>query len=162
MSKISQIESLLLSGARTNKYRVMFSRLGREIDILCHDVQLPGIEMGIAEVYIKGRKLKLAGDRGDGAEITMNFYNEETLGTRNYLIGLMQKMQNYTQGWASQSGDYFFEVKIQQLDHDERVSSQTILHNAFLSSVGDIEYTDETGEVSLTPLVIQYTDLTVG
>ena len=136
----------------------MFSFLGREIDILCHDIQLPGIEMGTAEVFVKGRKIKLPGDRGDSSEVTLNFYNEESLYTRNILIEKVKKIQDYVQGGTH---DYFFEVRIEQLDYDEKVSSSTLLHDCFISSVGDIEYTDETGEVTQTPLVIQFTDFTV-
>jgi hypothetical protein len=51
---------------------------------------------------------------------------------------------------------YQTDMVIQQLDEQERVVSEMVLHNAFISSVSDIQYTDETGDISRTTLTINY------
>ena len=85
-SKIRELEAVLGSGARNNKYRVIFPYFGREIDIQTHDVTAPGRSMGVAEVYLKGRKYQLAGDRSDEGTITLTFYNDPEMIIRRFFF----------------------------------------------------------------------------
>ena len=94
-SKIREVEAVLGSGARNNKYRVIFPYFGRELDIQTHDVTAPGRSMGVAEVYLKGRKYQLAGDRSDEGSITLTFYNDPHLIIRRFFLQVVAGIQNY-------------------------------------------------------------------
>ena len=95
ISKIRELEAVLGSGARNNKYRVIFPYFGRELDIQTHDVTAPGRSMGVAEVYLKGRKYQLAGDRTDEGSITLTFYNDPEMILRRFFLQVVAGMQNY-------------------------------------------------------------------
>jgi hypothetical protein len=216
-TKISELKTIMGSGARTNKYRVIFPYFGRDFDIQVHEVTSPGAGIGVVDVYLKGREYKIAGDRGDSGSIEMSFYNDQYLIIRNFFLRYIQNIQSYetpitidaeTIGDYSKlisditgigliddiySGvitgiDYFEQIKynifnisgfvssitgsdimpfyqtdivIQQLDEDERAVSEMVLHNAFISNVSDIQYTDETGDISRTTLTINYSGFKV-
>lgn len=64
--------NLLGGGARPNQFRVELtfpglaqnaSEAGRRAQFLCTAASLPGSEIGVAEVYFRGRRLPLAGER---------------------------------------------------------------------------------------------------
>lgn len=57
---------------------------------------------------------------------------------------------------------YMSDVKIQQLDHNDEVISETLLNNAFITSVSPIEYNDELGEISTTTLTFTYSGIEYG
>ena len=56
---------------------------------------------------------------------------------------------------------YQMEMTIQQLDENENIATQTVLHNAWISEVSEIQYTDDTGEITKTTLTIVYTGSTI-
>jgi len=95
LSKIREIESVVGPGARTNKYRVLIPFLGREVDIQCHDITSPGRTMGVAEVFLKGRKYQLAGDRADEGTFTMTIYNDPNLVLRRLFLVMIDGMQSF-------------------------------------------------------------------
>ena len=174
MSKIRELESVLGSGARNNKYRVIFPYMGREIDIQVHDVNAPGRSMGVSEIFIKGRKYQLAGDRSDEGTFSMTFYNDPDMFLRGVFLKMISGIENYDVP-ASMGGSpqkfrvvggsilapwYQTDIRIQQLDHNEMVSFDSIYHNAFPTEIGPIEYQDETGDISTTSLTISYTSAT--
>jgi len=215
--KLSELVQTLGSGARTNKYRVIFPFFGKELDIQCHEVSSPGRSIGVVDVYLKGREYKIAGDRADTSQITLVFYNDPNLIIRNFFLRVISEIQsyntpdtvntesirNYVQtaseifnapglndlysgiigginlinqvsynidnvlGFASGltggeiSPGYQYDISIQQLDEKGNVASETILMNAWISEVSEIQYTDETGEVSSTELTINYTGIKI-
>ena len=249
MSKLRELQETMGAGARNNKYRVLVPYFSREIDIQVHSVTAPGRSIGEVEVFLKGRKYKLAGDRSDEGTLTMTFYNDEELMIRRFFLQIIAGIQNYaTPGTIDESqqfrGDfsdlssvnatvsngnllrntalgglfetgfklynaykeirhniasiktswnhlksdfedggilgiitkdgrggygmyngspwYMSDIRIQQLDGDGKVVTETILHNAFVTSVEGIEYTDELGEITSTPLNISYSGVTYG
>jgi len=95
MSKIRELEAVLGAGARNNKYRVIFPYFGRELDIQTHDVTAPGRSMGVSEVFLKGRKYQIAGDRSDEGSITLTFYNDPEMIIRRFFLQVIAGMQNY-------------------------------------------------------------------
>ncbi len=208
--KINEILHRLKSGARTNKYRVIIPLLGRDFDIQCHEVSSAGRSIGTAEVFLRGRKFLLAGDRSDEGTIQISFYNDPHLSIRNFFLRYIEAIQSYAtpvsvdetsallsngeisaltlmrdavanlEGYISElkhnldsllsiAGFDFFisgpwyqsEFTIQQLDENEDVVSTTIFHNAWISEVSEIQYTDETGDISKTTLTITYTGSTI-
>jgi len=95
MSKIRELESVLGAGARDNKYRVIFPYFGRELDIQTHDVTAPGRSIGTVDVFLKGRKYQLAGDRSDEGQITLSFYNDPNMIIRRFFLQVIAGMQNF-------------------------------------------------------------------
>jgi hypothetical protein len=59
------------------------------------------------------------------------------------------------------SPKYQFDLIIEQLDDEMNVTSKIKVQNAFVNIVGDIQYTDEEGEVSKTTVTISYTGLDI-
>lgn len=57
---------------------------------------------------------------------------------------------------------YQQEVLIQQLDHNDEVIATTILNNCFVTSVGPIEYSDETAEISTSTITFAYSGIEYG
>ena len=176
MSKIRDLDFHLQAGARNNKYRVLFPTFGREIDILTHDIVSPSMSIGVAEVFLKGRKYQLAGDRSDEGSISMTIYNDPELGIRTFLQEGIKAIQDFETpstiyGPGSGFGGMFSlfggalpyqgDIVIQQLDHDEQIVNSVILHESFVTEVGSIEYQDEVGDVSTTQITIAYTGLTI-
>lgn len=231
MNKIRELEAVLGAGARNNKYRVIFPYMGREIDIQVHDINSPGRSIGIAEVFIKGRKYQLAGDRSDEGSFSMTFYNDPEMLIRRFFLQIIGGIENYevpmSMGGSGLSGTggvtagnlsgaarrsmvafdeirtnfhniqsvfhyinqqqntrltldlgahyshagageyimapwYQTDVRIQQLDHNEMVSADSIFHNAFPVDVGAIEYQDETGDINTTSVTFAYTSVSYG
>ena len=164
MNKIRELESIVREGARTNKYRLLIPFGGREIDIRCHDINAPGRSIGVAEVFLKGRKFQLAGDRSEEGSFTMTFYNDPKLELRNELLNMIDDIQSYYvpgYQYSIPSYEYQMDVTIEQLDHDEKVVARTIYHSAFITEVGAIDYQDEVGEISTTALTLSYTGSTI-
>jgi len=178
MSKIQDL-SILGAGARNNKYRILIPGLGGDIDVLVHNVMSPGHTLGEAEVYLKGRKYKLAGDRSDEGAVTFSFYNEPDLKTRKFFMDQINTIQNFETpdgvygssynniydfsnffgilALSDTNISYQYNIVIEQLDHNSKVTSRNTLHNAFVTSVSDLEYQDETGEVSQTEVTMAFT-----
>ena len=213
-TKISELNSVIGAGARTNKYRVLFPYLGKEIDIMCHEVSSPGRALGVVDVYLKGREIKIAGDRGDAGQITISFYNDPSLLVRNFFLKLISEVQSYeapmtidaelVRNYVSSAEslglggitniynsainviDYFNQIRynlenlsgfvsgafgqelkpfyqsdivIQQLGDDEQIMSETILMDAWVNDVSEIQYTDESGDISRTTITISHSGI---
>lgn len=75
--------------------------------------------------------------------------------TSGDLTGLQEvfNINSYRRPW------YMTEIVIEQLDHNGFKVSRTILHNAFISNVGPIDYSDETGEVSTSAITFTYSGI---
>ncbi len=156
--KINELMQTIGSGARTNKYRVMFPFMGREFDIQCQEVTSPGRSLGAAEIFLRGRKFLLAGDRSDEGSLQITFYNEPGLKIRSFFLGLVDEVQSYLLGNSQnrEANWYMFDMTVQQLDYEGKPSNSIILYDAWVSEVSEIQYTDETGEISKTTITVQY------
>jgi hypothetical protein len=242
--KISQLKQSIGAGARSNKYRVLFPYFGENIDVLCHNVTSPGRSVGVTQVYLKGRKLQLAGDRSDNETIEMTFYNDPDMKLRRFFLQMVGGIQNnqtpesiiesnsilfngtdlssmdndiawggsnllsrisdtvmdikstydsirrnvdsirsnisavqdrikegnfwsllrptFSTGHYQTSPWYMTDLVIQQLDDTGNVTTETTLNYAFISAVGDVEYSDEIGEISQTTVTINFSGQNYG
>jgi len=215
-TKTNDLKYELKAGARNNKYRVIFPFVGNKLDIFCHNIDSPGRSVGIAEVYLKGRKYQLAGDRSDEGSVTMSFYNDQNLSLRRLFLKILSSIQEYREpaylaadeglftglqeavsetitdvnevlsqiryntenalnfltnvsnlSYSQQRGLmtgygvpwYQTDIIIEQLGPDENTESITVLYDAFISSVNNISYTDETGEITQTEITINYSGI---
>jgi hypothetical protein len=92
----------------------------------------------------------------------LNTVYNSVIGSLDYFNQITYNLNNLV-GFASGltgneiSPFYQGDIVIQQLNHDGDVVSETVLMNAWTSEISDIEYNDETGEVSSTSLTINYT-----
>ena len=167
--KIKELESIIGPGARSNKYRVLFPSFGRELDIQTHNITVPGASIGVSEVFLKGRKYQLAGDRSDEGTCSMTIYNDPGLNLRTFLMKTIDSIQSYSLGrtFGGQIAlfggalPYQGDIVIEQLDHNQDPISKTVLHDAFITEVGSIEYQDEIGEVLTTDVTIVFTSLSI-
>jgi len=215
MNKIKELQNVLQSGSRSNKYKVYFPLLGKDFDIQCHDVGSPGRGLGVVDVYLKGREFKIAGDRADEGTITLSFYNDPELSIRRFFLLLLSGVQSYrdpsflssfnfnlesiqipeipelseiykqikyninkiktiqnidftvsentvkSRGYSFFTGRpwYMTDITIEQIGPDEEVLSETVLYNAWITNVGNIDYNDEVGEITLTPLTFAYSGI---
>jgi len=250
VNKISETLSILRSGARNNKYRIIYPLFGKEIDILCHTSSNPGREIGTVDVFLKGRKYIMAGDMADDGVWALTIYNTQDFLVRSFFLKVIAGIQNFnapltlddsafmsefftgfnysnnsnygdsssynflaeigkdslsdsmeiisnaynqmysnwntvnnyiydmkegilnstgadgkvfTTSSSNQAGAtykfqpwYMSDIIIQQLDHNDLPVTTTTLHNAFITNVGGIDYTDEAGDISTTELTFAY------
>jgi len=56
---------------------------------------------------------------------------------------------------------YQMDVAVQQLDENEEFVSTTVFHQAFITDVSEIQYTDEIGEISKTTVTFTYTGTSI-
>jgi hypothetical protein len=57
---------------------------------------------------------------------------------------------------------YMSDMQVIQLDNNEQPAAVTTLKNAFVSNIDNIEYTDETGEISQSTVTITYSGIDYG
>ncbi len=164
--KVLEISTLLNAGARTNKYRIIYPDIGRDLDIMCKSASMPGKEIGTVEVYIKGRKYKMAGETSDAGEWQITIYNDENFEIRNFFLRLIERTHDneipITMGgaWSGFCNlGYMSDIFVQQLDSKGDVKTEATLLRAFVTSVGPIEYTDEVGEVSTSEISFSYSGM---
>ncbi len=248
MSKIQDALNIIKSGARNNKYRVLYPVFGNEIDVVCKSTSMPGRSLGTVEVYVKGRKVQLAGEASDGDSWEIEFYNVPDHLHRRFFLKMIAGVHSNTTPdylndggsippsridsgtnlsvsgtdnssgsslpsllngisdsvtkintayndiknvWGSAkkvssnlkqaiNGDwsalqslisengysstpwYQQEVVIQQLDQNDNPVTEAVLHNCFVTEVGPVEYTDESGDISTTTVSFAYSGISYG
>ncbi len=247
MNKINEALRVIKSGARANKYRVLYPVFGKDIDIICNATSVPGRELGTTDVFVKGRKYQLASEMADDGTWEMTIYNTPDLLHRRFFLKMIGGVHNFqtpdylmdggsipkttlqagtrfdVAGDANQgdslsnifnnidsavtsinqayndikyvynsalktkeslkkaiNGDwnalealvsgagynstpwYQQEIVIQQLDHENRTVATTMLNNCFVTSVGPIEYSDESPEITTSTITFAYSGIEYG
>ncbi len=188
MSKINDTLYALQSGARTNKYRILLRDFGEDIDIVCNATVMPGRSLSTTEVFIKGRKYRLAAESEDEGIWEITFYNTPDLFHRRVFLAMIGDIHNFSVPTylggdgvnpdapiangdvfsriveiimgGVQQGNYKQDIVIQQLDFNENTIGEAIIHNAFVTTVGSIEYSDETQGVSTTSVTFTWSGIT--
>ncbi len=176
-SKIRDTLHTLQSGARTNKYRILLRDFGEDIDIVCNATTMPGRTLTTTEVFVKGRKYRLAAESEDEGTWEITFYNTPDLFHRRTFLSMLSNIHNFSipqylggSGMSDDSsdfgsslgvgGDYKQDVVIQQLDHEGEFIGEAIIHNAFVTTVGAIEFSDETQGISTTSVTFTWSGIT--
>ncbi len=95
MSKINETLSLIKSGARTNRYKILYPVFGNEIDIICFASSMPGRELSTVEAYVKGRKFLLAGEMADEGSWEMSIYNTPDHIHRRFFLKMIGGVHNF-------------------------------------------------------------------
>lgn len=172
MNNLSKVKGILKSGARLNKYRVLFAFPGNlkvessleELSLLCKSASAPAMSIGVVEVSIQGRKLRLPGETSYEGSWTCEFYLNEDHKIRRDLIQWMKATDNFQRNTHSGNpAELLVALKIEQLDSAQNPVVTYTLHGCFPTSVGELSYVgEEGGQVATCSVTFNYTHWTVG
>ena len=153
MASINDFKANLIGGgARANQFRVTITpppgiAIGldvRRTSFMCKGSNLPAQELTPIEVPFRGRKIYIAGDREFSETWTTTFINDTDFMVRNAL----ERWSNGINDLALNTGvidpaDYQTDLTVEQLDRDDTILKTYIFRNAFPTSVGQIDLTNE-------------------
>ena len=144
--------NLIGGGARANQFRVTITpppgiAIGldvRRASFLVTASNLPASTLGEVAVPFRGRNIYVAGDRPAPEPWSTTFFNDTDFMVRN----AMERWQNGINDYANNTGtvnsaDYQTDLFVEQLDRDETILKTYIFRNAFPTSVGQIDLTNE-------------------
>jgi hypothetical protein len=164
-SKIREIENVLKAAGRQNKYRISFAFPSQvsgltalaDIDVLAKSASAPAKEVGIIELWNQGRKLPIPGDTSFDNTWEVSFYLGETHELRYDLLKWQDAWDNFYENVHSgQPKAVIADLKIEQLDSNQKVTAQYTLHNCWPSVVGGVTY-DDSAENSPTEFSVTFT-----
>ena len=153
MANIDDFKANLIGGgARANQFRVTITpppgiAIGldvRRASFLVTASQLPASNLGEIAVPFRGRNIYVAGDRPAPETWTTTFYNDTDFMIRN----AMERWHNGINDFANNTGvvnsaDFQTDLFVEQLDRDDTILKTYIFRNAFPSSIGQIDLTNE-------------------
>ena len=138
-------------GARSNRFEVVIefpafaggSEEIRKTAFLTTSTSLPGSALGVIEQFYRGRVLKLAGDR-TFEDWSVSFLNDTDFALRDAFERWHNAINSYNTNTSSLSpDDYLVTVSVHQLNGaDERIKTYNLL-NAFPSTIGTIELSQD-------------------
>ena len=144
--------NLIGGGARANQFRVTITpppgiAIGldvRRASFLVTASNLPASTLGEVAVPFRGRNIYVAGDRPAPEAWTTTFFNDTDFMVRN----AMERWHNGINNFADNTGvtnaaDFQTDLFVEQLDRDDTILKTYIFRNAFPTSVGQIDLTNE-------------------
>ena len=144
--------NLIGGGARANQYRVTITpppgiAIGldvRRASFLVTASVLPASTLGEVAVPFRGRNIYVAGDRPAPEPWSTTFFNDTDFMVRN----AMERWHNGINNFADNTGvtnaaDFQTDLFVEQLDRDDTILKTYIFRNAFPSSIGQIDLTNE-------------------
>ena len=144
--------NLIGGGARANQYRVTITpppgiAIGldvRRASFLVTASNLPASTLGEVAVPFRGRNIYVAGDRPAPEPWSTTFFNDTDFMVRN----AMERWHNGINNFADNTGvtnaaDFQTDLFVEQLDRDDTILKTYIFRNAFPSSIGQIDLTNE-------------------
>ena len=153
MANIDDFKANLIGGgARANQFRVTITpppgiAIGldvRRASFLVTASNLPGSTLGEIPVPFRGRNIYVAGDRPAPEPWSTTFFNDTDFMVRN----AMERWHNGINNFADNTGvtnaaDFQTDLFVEQLDRDDTILKTYIFRNAFPSSIGQIDLTNE-------------------
>ena len=153
MASINDFKANLIGGgARANQYRVTITppsgiAIGldvRRASFLVTASILPASTLGEVAVPFRGRNIYVAGDRPAPEAWSTTFFNDTDFMVRN----AMERWHNGINNFADNTGvtnaaDFQTDLFVEQLDRDDTILKTYIFRNAFPSSIGQIDLTNE-------------------
>jgi len=95
MAQVDNLISIITSGARTNKYRILIPGTNsRDLSIVCTSTSLPGRVITPVDVVIKGKKAQLAGETQLEGSWGASFYNDSAMSSRIYFTDWMRTIHD--------------------------------------------------------------------
>ena len=144
--------NLIGGGARANQFRVTITpppgiAIGldvRRASFLVTASNLPASTLGEVAVPFRGRNIYVAGDRPAPEAWTTTFFNDTDFMVRN----AMERWHNGINNFADNTGvtnaaDFQTDLFVEQLDRDDTILKTYIFRNAFPTSIGQIDLTNE-------------------
>ena len=144
--------NLIGGGARANQFRVTITpppgiAIGldvRRASFLVTASNLPASVLGEVAVPFRGRNIYVAGDRPAPEPWSTTFFNDTDFMVRN----AMERWHNGINNFADNTGvtnaaDFQTDLFVEQLDRDDTILKTYIFRNAFPTSVGQIDLTNE-------------------
>ena len=144
--------NLIGGGARANQFRVTVTpppgiAIGldvRRASFLVTASNLPASTVGEVAVPFRGRNIYVAGDRPAPEPWSTTFFNDTDFMVRN----AMERWHNGINNFADNTGvtnaaDFQTDLFVEQLDRDDTILKTYIFRNAFPTSVGQIDLTNE-------------------
>ena len=144
--------NLIGGGARANQYRVTITpppgiAIGldvRRASFLVTASNLPASTLGEVAVPFRGRNIYVAGDRPAPEAWSTTFFNDTDFMVRN----AMERWHNGINNFADNTGvtnaaDFQTDLFVEQLDRDDTILKTYIFRNAFPTSIGQIDLTNE-------------------
>ena len=144
--------NLIGGGARANQFRVTITpppgiAIGldvRRASFLVTASNLPASTLGEVAVPFRGRNIYVAGDRPAPEPWSTTFFNDTDFMVRN----AMERWHNGINNFADNTGvtnaaDFQTDLFVEQLDRDDTILKTYIFRNAFPTSVGQIDLTNE-------------------
>ena len=153
MANIDDFKANLIGGgARANQFRVTITppsgiAIGldvRRASFLVTASNLPASTLGEVAVPFRGRNIYVAGDRPAPEPWSTTFFNDTDFMVRN----AMERWHNGINNFADNTGvtnaaDFQTDLFVEQLDRDDTILKTYIFRNAFPTSVGQIDLTNE-------------------
>lgn len=170
ISTISNITSLLKSGARPNLFNVAVTApsgatttaLPTNGNLLCKAGQVPSYTLGMIEVPFRGRRIKVPGDR-TFAEWTATFIVDQGFAVRKYFEEWSNfvKARDFTSAAlrtvTDTNTDYYGTIDVQQLRDDNSVVRTYSLKDVFPTDVAQIDVSyDTTDAIMEFSVTFQY------
>lgn len=171
MNQLSKVKGILKAGARSNKFRVLFSfppnlkveSSLEEVSLLCKAASVPSATISTVEISIQGRKLRLPGETGYDGTSSFEFFLSEDHRIRRDMLQWMKATDNFQANTHSGNpSELLVDIKLEQLDSAQNPTVSYVLHGCFPTSVGDISYTGEDGTVLTCSVTFAWTHFTVG
>ena len=172
INKIREIESVLGTSGRSNKYRFSFAwprgiqgnTALPDVDVLAKSATAPERELGVIELWNQGRKHVIPGDTAFSNSWSIDFYLGENHSLRLDMIRWQNACDNFHKN--KHTGDpsaIFADLRVEQLDSAQKVTAIYTLHNCFPITVGEVAYGDDSEN---TPtefnVTFSFTDFVVG
>lgn len=173
-NKITELKNSLGVGARPAKYRVYFAfpsgldteytDLEKDSDILCKSTTIPGMSIGVTEVWSHGRKLPIPGDATYSNNWSCTFYCTEEHNLRRTFSAWIKAMDHFqSNSHAGTLNDTMCTMTVVQLDSDQNETVTYELHNVFPTEVTDIQMSAEMlDQVIEFDVQFSYSDWTYG
>ena len=153
MANIDDFKANLIGGgARANQFRVTITpppgiAIGldvRRASFLVKGSNLPASTLGEIAVPFRGRNIYVSGDRPAPEPWSTTFFNDTDFMVRN----AMERWHNGINNFADNTGvtnaaDFQTDLFVEQLDRDDTILKTYIFRNAFPSSIGQIDLTNE-------------------
>ena len=153
MANIDDFKANLIGGgARANQFRVPVTppsgiAIGldvRRASFLVTASNLPASVLGEVAVPFRGRNIYVAGDRPAPEPWSTTFFNDTDFMVRN----AMERWHNGINNFADNTGvtnaaDFQTDLFVEQLDRDDTILKTYIFRNAFPTSIGQIDLTNE-------------------
>ena len=171
-NKIREIESVLGTSGRANKYRFSFAwPRGLQgntdlasVDVLAKATTAPERELGVIELWNQGRKHVIPGDTAFSNTWSVDFYLGENHSLRYDMIQWQVACDNFHKNLHTGNPSAIFaDLRVEQLDSAQKVTAVYTLHNCFPMTVGEVSYGDDSEN---TPtefnVTMSFTDFVIG